>query len=209
MNDFETNIKNIRLSISKVRQYEYEEKSKDINYHINKLPNELIKYIYFYLSLCPFDKEEFKKYHKKKVLFYTIYTPTITYSPHNRVGYEYHSFYTKQLLGYGKDKPKTQHGYDLRIMDNPNEYDYYSRKQRKNKKTKTRYELYKNKKRLLWFLQNVYFSKEFYKAQIKMISNEDIKKLVSETQGLSTSFKSRFKVEDYKKIFKMYYYKYY
>ncbi len=42
-----------------------------------------------------------------------------------------------------------------------------------------------------------------------MISNEDIKKLVNETQDLSTSFKSRFKIEDYKKIFKMYYYKYY
>ncbi len=163
MNDFETNIKNIRLSISKVRQYEYEEKSNDINYHINKLPNELIKYIYFYLSLCPFDKAEFKKYYKNKVLFYTIYTPTITYSPHNRVGYEYHSYYTKQLLGYVKNTQQTQHGYNLRIMDNPNEYEYYSRKSRKNKKSKIRYDLYKNKKEYYGIYKMFIFQKSFTK----------------------------------------------
>ena len=209
MNDFETNINNIILSISKVRQYEYEEKSKDINYHINKLPNELIRNIYFYLSLCPFDKEEFKNYHKNNVFFYTLYTPPIYHNTNMREGYEYISYYTRQLLGYGKNSPKTPHGYDLRIIENPNEYDYYSRKIRRNKNSKIRYDTYKNQKRVLWYLQNVYFSKEFYKEQIKLISNEDLKKITNETTDLSTPFKSRFKLEDYKKVFKTYYYKYY
>ena len=207
MNDFEEHINKIRISIANVKQYEYEEKNKDINYHIKKLPNEMIQYIFMFLTLCPFNKDEFKNYYEKKVLFYTIHTPP-QYNFNQNIGYKFYPHISKSLLGYQKNEATTERGYKLRIYDNPHQFSLYLMKERKYKKK--RLTSYYTKNKMLWSLQNFYMPKSEYKRFCDMISKPDIKKLISETsKNLSTTQYSRFKSNDYKTILYHYNYKFY
>jgi len=215
MNDFDKHIQNIKLSISRVNQYEKEEKNKDINYHINKLPNELINYIYFYLSFMPFDKKEFETYYNKNVLKYSFYSQAnmayysqanMAYYSQEYFGYNYKSFNQTYLVGIVKTS-KNFHNYDLRVIDNVFEYDYYSSKSKKYKDG--RICRYNNRKRLMYLILNQYLSKDEFKRRINLISKEDLVSLIGQTPNLSTQFKSRFKVEDMNILLKRYTYKYY
>tara|TARA_R110000803_G_scaffold151607_5_gene216688 strand:- start:683 stop:1273 length:591 start_codon:yes stop_codon:yes gene_type:complete len=195
------------ISIDKVRKYENQEKAKNINYHINKLPNELINQIFTYLSLCPFDKNEFKHYYDNKVLFYTIHTPP-QYEYIQNIGFKFYPYYSKSLLGYKKNEPTTERGYKLRIYDNPHQYSLYLIKQRKYKNRVL--QSYYTKNKILWLLQEFYMSKSEYKKFCDMINKQDVKKLIDETKTtLSTKQYSRFKLSDYKTILYRYNYKYY
>ena len=207
MNDFDTHIQNIKLSISKVKQYEREEKNKDINYHINKLPNELINYIYFYLSFMPFDKKEFETYYNKNVLKYSVYnTRNMAYYTEEYFGYNYKSYNQTYLVGILKTN-NNFYNYDLRVIDNVFEYDFYTKKTKKDKQGSICN--YNNRKRLMYLILNNYSSKDEFKQRINLISKEDLVSLIGQTPNLSTQFKSRFKIEDMNIILKRYSYKYY
>lgn len=68
---------NLILSLEKIRQYEKEEQDKDINYKIKELPTELTKIIFSYVSITPFEKEDFLNYHRKKMPNYFLHIPRL------------------------------------------------------------------------------------------------------------------------------------
>ena len=47
------------------------EKRQNLSFHITNLPNELINYIFGYMSFVPFDKKEFIMYITNYKAYYT------------------------------------------------------------------------------------------------------------------------------------------
>lgn len=114
LNDtFYDNLQNITTHLNNIDMLELTEKRQNVEFNINQLPNELIKYVFSYLSLMPFDKDDFKAYYDKNKLLYKNYD--IIYTSLNGVDnntpYNYNRSY---LLGYTKE--------NKRYYDNPNLY---------------------------------------------------------------------------------------
>lgn len=193
MNDFNSHIDKIKQSIKYVRLYEMEEKKKDLMYHIRKLPNELSREIFFYLSLMPFNKQDFMKEYNKRPIFCMLED----YNPYSRKSY-YH------LLGYNRHNtpPMNIYNSDIRITENIYFYSYMFRN------SKFKRPPYKEQIRFINVNDNRFYNKTICKEWIKeniTISNlKMVIQLLNEKNKINNQFYSRLSLNDLNKVMSYY-----
>lgn len=164
--DFYSNLLAIQESIKKIRQYEKEEQRKNITYHIKKLPNELSRNIFSYLSLTPFDKQEFIDYHKNKHPFYKYFVE----------GSYVNRYYTFVVSFNKNEKSLNYYNGRTRVLDTIYEFSFYTTKH-KNKLNKCN-----TKNRFMYVLIQYYQNKNEIKEKIKeQMTKKDIEQAVKKT----------------------------
>lgn len=126
--DFNEHIKRIKGHLNNLRLYELEENKKDIVFNIKQLPNELINYVFSYISLIPFDKEDFNNYYKENKLEY-IFRNTLHQSAFIDLPNTPYNCNKQYLLGYRKDNTRDRHniyGSNLRLTDDIYTFEFNS-----------------------------------------------------------------------------------
>jgi len=192
MNDFNSHIDKIKQSIKHVRLYEIKEKKKDIMYHIKKLPNELSREIFFYLSLMPFNKQDFIKEYNKRPLFHL-------FNDYN----EYSRKHTTHLLGYNRHNrpPMNIYNSDIRISETAFIFAYQFRNSINHK---IKQPLYKERLRFINVSNSRFYNKTICKSWIKEhipISNlKMVIKLLNEKNKINNQFYSRLALNDLNKV---------
>lgn len=121
-NSFYENLQNITNHLNNIDMFELTEKRQNVEFNIKQLPTELITYIFSYLSLMPFDKDDFKTYYDKNKLLYKTYNTIdnhFSFNGENNTPYNYNRSY---LLGYTKENKRyydapNLYGCELRLLD--------------------------------------------------------------------------------------------
>lgn len=185
----------IQESMKKIRQYEKEEKRKDIIYHIKKLPNEMTRHIFSYLSLIPFDKQEFKDYFKYKAPFYKQFT---------NGSHTYNRFNISFLVCYDIRHPRgivNPYEGQSRMTDTIYKWDFHTTKPRKIKGINGKNHNH-TRQRFMYPLIAYYQNKNVLKELIKCEMNKhDIEKAVKKTNP-SSAFVCRMKYNELDKLYK-------
>jgi hypothetical protein len=96
------------------RQVIAKQNKKDILFQVRKLPTDCFRYVFSYLSLTPFDKVDFLKYHNKNVLNYRLLK-----DPYAR------SCFGDFLVGFKNGRPVSPYSNEnvLRIYDYPRRFE--------------------------------------------------------------------------------------
>ena len=82
---------------------------------ISLLPDDIIREIYKYIRVLPFDKKEFIHYYETKVLRYHIKTPRFYELPH----FSANAFFNDREMGALIGHNKNNNGYFLLLVDTP------------------------------------------------------------------------------------------
>ena len=185
----------IQESLKKIRQYEKEEKKKELTYHIKKLPNELSRYIFLYISLVPFDKQQFKDYFKYNHGFYKYFTNS---------SHMYGRFASSYLVCYDIRHPRgilNVYEGKTRITDNIFECNFNTIKPRKIKGSNGKNQ-HRNINRFMYALVAFYQNKNVLKQKIKEEMNKkDIEQAVKKINP-SSPFVCRMKYNELDKLYK-------
>ena len=171
------------------------EKQQHISFHIKNLPNELINYIFSYMSFVPFDKKEFIMYITNFKAYYAIT------NEYDLVAFNKNDWYLKNTP-YGHYIGRTH------INENIWKYIFSSKYEPKTKKQI--YNTYIPKMTFLYddVIKCKYFNKpQCYHIIRKEISKDTIKKIVLEN-NISNRFISRLKLNELRTILFTYYYRY-
>ena len=180
----------IQESMKKIRQYEKEEQNKDTTYHIKKLPTDLSKYIFTYLSLNPFDKQEFKDYFKYKHGFYKDYREGNNFSSRN-------DFIVCFNNRQGRNIENPYHG-QTRIVNTIYEFNFYTQKKSRIKSLN-----HLVIRRFMFPFIDFYPNKMVLKELIdKHMTKIDIQNALRKI-NTSTKFVCRMKKEELEKVFKV------
>lgn len=126
--DFNKRIKSIQEHLINLRLYELQENKKDIVYNLKQLPNELINYVFSYVSLMPFDKEDFNNYYKENKVEYIFYN-VLHQSAFIDLPNTPYNCNKQYLLGYRKDNTRDRHniyGSNLRLTDDIYTFEFNS-----------------------------------------------------------------------------------
>jgi hypothetical protein len=96
------------------RQVIAKQNQTNILFQVRKLPTDCFNYVFSYLSLTPFDKTDFLKYHNKNVLKYSL----LKY-PYAR------SSFGDFLVGFKQGRPVSPYNTDIavRVYDYPRRFE--------------------------------------------------------------------------------------
>ena len=166
------------------------EEQQNISFHIKNLPNELINYIFGYVSLVPFDKKELMAYITNYKADYAVYFCNLW------------AFHKNAL--YREDIP--YYGCRTRINENIWKY-FFSTKY----EPKTREEIYNTYIMKTTFMNDIKNCKLFNKSQCyhiirKEVSKDIIKKIVLKN-NISNRSLSRLKLDELRSILFTYLYR--
>ena len=167
------------------------EEQQNISFHIKNLPNELINYIFGYVSLVPFDKKELMTYITNYKADYAVYF-------NNLMAFHKNALYREDIQ---------YDGCRTRIKEDIWNYEFYTKHE-----PKTKNEIYNTYIMKSTFMDDVNNCKLFNKSQCyriirKEISKDIIKKIVLEN-NLSNRSISRLKLDELRTILFTYLYRY-
>ena len=177
------------------------DKHQILSFHIKNLPNELINYIFSYVSLVPFDKKEFMMYITNYKAYYTN-TEIYDLLAFDRIAFDRNDWHFKNT-------PYLYVHYIGRTRINEDIWNYeFSTKYQ----PKTKNEIYNTYIMKTTFMNDVKNCKLFNKSQCyhiirKEISKDIIKKIVLEN-NLSNRSISRLKLDELRTILFTYLYRY-
>jgi hypothetical protein len=177
------------------------EKQQNISFHIKNLPNELINYVFSYVSLVPFDKKEFIMYITNHKAYY-INTELYNLYGFDRLVFDKNDWYFNNTpLSYEDYISRT------RINENILKYEFSTKYE-----PKTKEQMYNTYITKMTFMNDVMKCKSFNKSQCynrirKEISKDIVKDIVLEN-NLSNRSISRLKLDELRTILFTYLYRY-
>ena len=177
------------------------EEQQNISFHIKNLPNELINYIFGYVSLVPFDKKELMTYITNYKAYYTN-TEIYDLLAFDRIAFDRNDWYlnnTPYLYGHYIDRTRIHK-------------DIWNYKVSTKYQPKTKKEIYNTYTTKMTFMYDVMKCKTFNKSQCynrirKEISKDIVKEIVLEN-NISNRSISRMKLDELRTILFTYLYRY-